>query len=85
MKKQLSILLLVAMLVPAGPLPMAAQVFNTGPAGLARQMPRIYGPHMANSARLKYLQKRKRSRRPPKHGVVQRRPSRAKHPSRAKR
>ena len=33
------------------------QVFDTGPAGLTRQMPQIYGPHMARMSQLKYQQR----------------------------
>lgn len=77
MTKQLLTILLAAPMVLAAPLPAAAQVFNTGPAGLARQMPRIYGPHMANRARLKYLEKRKRALRPSRRRVPTHRTSRA--------
>jgi Family of unknown function (DUF6683) len=35
-----------------------AQIFDTGPAGLARQMPNIYGPYLANISRVRVLQKR---------------------------
>jgi hypothetical protein len=36
-----------------------AQIATTGPGGLAREMPRIYGPYMANSSRIKNQQKQK--------------------------
>jgi hypothetical protein len=35
-----------------------AQVASTGPAALARQMPRIYAPYLANISRVRILQKR---------------------------
>ncbi len=35
-----------------------AQVATTGPAALARQMPNIYGPYLANISRVRILQKR---------------------------
>lgn len=38
--------------------PAHAQVFNTGPAGLAQQMPRVYAPYLANISRVKVLEKR---------------------------
>lgn len=37
-----------------------AQISNTGPAGLARQMPGIYGPYLANISRVRILQKGER-------------------------
>ena len=35
-----------------------AQIANTGPAALARQMPTIYAPYLANISRVRILQKR---------------------------
>lgn len=35
-----------------------AQIANTGPAALARQMPTIYAPYLANISRVRVLQKR---------------------------
>jgi hypothetical protein len=35
-----------------------AQIATTGPAGLARQMPTIYAPYLANISRVRILQKR---------------------------
>lgn len=60
MKKQLQVLVLLVALLGVGPVPSSAQISTTGPAGLSRQMPRIYGPHMANRARIKYQQRQKR-------------------------
>jgi hypothetical protein len=40
-----------------------AQISSTGPAGLTRQMPRIYGPYMAASARTRYRQRHKHGSR----------------------
>jgi hypothetical protein len=37
-----------------------AQVATTGPAALARQMPTIYGPYLANISRVRILQKREK-------------------------
>jgi hypothetical protein len=59
MKKQLQVVVLLAALLGLGSVPSSAQISTTGPAGLARQMPRIYGPHMANRARIKYRQRTK--------------------------
>jgi hypothetical protein len=33
-----------------------AQVYQTGPAGLAQQMPRVYAPYMADISRVRILQ-----------------------------
>ena len=60
MKKQLGILVLLVVFASLGMQSSNAQVATTGPAGLARQMPRIYGPYMANRARIKYAQKHKK-------------------------
>ena len=37
-----------------------AQISTTGPAGLARQMPQVYSPYMANRTRIKYQQRHKK-------------------------
>lgn len=53
-------LLLAAAAVGAATLaacPAHAQVFNTGPAGLAQQMPRVHAPYLANISRVKVLGK----------------------------
>ena len=53
-------LLLAAAAVGAATLaacPAHAQVFNTGPAGLAQQMPRVYASYLANISRVKVLEK----------------------------
>ena len=55
--------------------PAHSQVFNTGPAGLAQQMPRIYAPYLANMSRIKVLEK---SAGPPARGVI---PGRGSSPS----
>jgi hypothetical protein len=39
-------------------IPAHAQVATTGPAALARQMPTIYGPYLANISRVRILQQR---------------------------
>lgn len=61
--KKVRIIVLACALLGLTSIPLSAQVSNTGPAGLARQMPRIYGPYMANRARIKYQQKHGRQRR----------------------
>jgi hypothetical protein len=62
MRKSLLVFFLLGVLLYFVPAPAAAQVSTTGPAGLARQMPRIYSPYMANRARIKYKQKHKQRR-----------------------
>jgi hypothetical protein len=63
MKKQLRVVTLVFAFLGIATVPLSAQVATTGPAGLARQMPRIYGPHMANVSRIKNQQKHKVKRK----------------------
>ena len=58
MRKRLSILALLGALVCLAPSSATAQIYNTGPAGLARQMPTIYGPYLANISRVRITQKR---------------------------
>jgi hypothetical protein len=59
MKKQFRVVILVLACLGIAAVPLSAQVSTTGPAGLARQMPRIYGPHMANVSRVRNQQKHK--------------------------
>ena len=63
MKKHFFVIVLSIALTAFGSLSANAQVSNTGPAGLARQMPRIYGPYMANRARIRYHQRHGHQRR----------------------
>jgi hypothetical protein len=58
-RKRLFLGLLIGALVVVAPSTTSAQTYSTGPAGLARQMPQIYSPYMANQARIKYQQKKK--------------------------
>lgn len=67
MRKQLLVFFLLGSLLALSPAPAAAQISTTGPAGLARQMPRIYGPYMANRSRIKFQQKHKHRRLKAKH------------------
>ncbi len=57
MRKPLLVLSLLSAIVTSVP-SAHGQVFSTGPAGLARQMPTIYGPYLANISRVRILQKR---------------------------
>jgi hypothetical protein len=61
MRKRLVVLVLLGSLAAFAPSSASAQISTTGPAGLAREMPRIYGPHMANRSRI--LNKRKNKHR----------------------
>jgi hypothetical protein len=63
MRKRLLVFFLLCALISICPPPANSQIANTGPAGLARQMPRIYGPYMANRSRIKYKQKQKQKQR----------------------
>ena len=67
MRKPLLVIFLFGVVFYFLPAPAAAQISTTGPAGLARQMPRIYGPYMANRARIKYKQKHKQRRHQSTH------------------
>jgi hypothetical protein len=49
-------LLLAATLCLAGP--AHGQIASSGPAALARQMPTVYGPYLANISRVRILQRR---------------------------
>lgn len=62
MRKQLLTFFLFGALFGFVPPSAEAQISTTGPAGLARQMPRIYGPYMANRSRIKNKQKAKHRR-----------------------
>ena len=62
MRKQFLSLALIGAILFLIPLYSRAQVATTGPAGLARQMPSIYGPYMANRSRLKNQQRLHHSR-----------------------
>jgi hypothetical protein len=55
--------LLIGAFVVTAPSTASAQTYSTGPAGLARQMPQIYSPYMANQARIKYQQKKKQKKK----------------------
>ena len=58
MKKHLHITVLgtiICMLCVSGS--AVAQIATTGPAALARQMPNIYGPYLANMSRVRILEK----------------------------
>jgi hypothetical protein len=67
MRKPLLVFFLFGSLLVFLPTSASAQISTTGPAGLARQMPRIYGPYMANRARIKFQQKHKHRRLKAKH------------------
>jgi hypothetical protein len=56
MRKPLRVLVLVNALLALAVFSLTAQVYQTGPAGLAQQMPRVYGPYMANISRVRILQ-----------------------------
>jgi hypothetical protein len=59
MKNNLYITVLGAIICMASvAVSVRAQVATTGPAALARQMPNIYGPYLANISRVRILQKR---------------------------
>jgi hypothetical protein len=73
MRKQFLVFVLLGALLTFAPSSANAQISNTGPAGLARQMPRIYGPYMANRSRIKYHKKHKQH----KHRRQQHRTSRS--------
>ena len=62
MRNRLVVLFLLSSLACFAPSSASAQIFDTGPAGLTRQMPRIYGPHMANRSRLINQRKKKNKR-----------------------
>ncbi len=55
MKSLPRLVLLFALVIFAG-LPLTAQTYQTGPAGLAQQMPRVYAPYLANISRVKILE-----------------------------
>jgi hypothetical protein len=59
MRKRLVVLLLLGSLAGFAPSSSNAQISTTGPAGLLREMPRIYGPHMANKSRIANQKKSK--------------------------
>ena len=63
MKKFCSVVLFCAFVISAS-LDTRAQVSTTGPAGLARQMPQVYSPYMANRSRIKYQQRHKKKVKP---------------------
>jgi hypothetical protein len=58
MKKALWATVLFNALIIVAVFPLIAQVYQTGPAGLAQQMPRIYAPYMANISRVGILENR---------------------------
>ena len=75
MRKRLVVLFLLGSLAAFAPSSAGAQISTTGPAGLLREMPRIYGPHMANKSRIANQRKNKQTRSKQKKT---RRPSRTK-------
>jgi len=74
MRKRLLVFVLLGALLSFAPSLANAQISTTGPAGLARQMPQIYGPYMANRSRILYHQKHKHRRH--QHGHRTRRAAR---------
>jgi hypothetical protein len=62
MRKKLVVLFLLGSLSGFAPSSASAQISTTGPAGLLREMPRIYGPHMANKSRIANQRKKKQRR-----------------------
>ncbi|HKR13368.1 MAG TPA: hypothetical protein VJT15_14995 [Pyrinomonadaceae bacterium] len=62
MRNKLVVLFLLGSLAGSTPASASAQISTTGPAGLLREMPRIYGPHMANKSRIANQQKKKQRR-----------------------
>lgn len=75
MRKRLVVLFLLGSLAGFSSASASAQISTTGPAGLLREMPRIYGPHMANKSRIAN-QKKNKQRRAKQNKT--RRPSRTK-------
>jgi hypothetical protein len=67
MRKRLLVFSLLVGLLSFTPSSAKAQISTTGPAGLARQMPQVYGPYMANRSRIKYHQKQKHRRQAHRH------------------
>jgi hypothetical protein len=57
MRKPRGVVVLLGVLVSFVPLTVTAQIATTGPAALAQQMPRIYGPYLAMMSRVRVLQK----------------------------
>ena len=70
MRKRLVVLFLLGSFAGFASSSAGAQIFETGPAGLSRQMPRIYGPHMANRSRL--INQRKMKQRSTQHNKARR-------------
>ena len=69
MRKRLFILLLLSgAFASVAPSSVNAQVFSSGPAALAQQMPTIYAPYLANISRIQVVQKRERPSSPPASG-----------------
>ena len=69
MRKQIRVVVLVISLVVLTAFPLTAQVYQTGPAGLAQQMPGIYGPYLANMSRVRILQNQHKINSPYRGGV----------------
>jgi hypothetical protein len=69
MIKALRVAVLLDALVILAAFPLIAQVYQTGPAGLAQQMPRIYTPYMANISRVRILENRDKLNSPYRGGV----------------
>ena len=56
MRKPVFVVVLMNSLLVLAAFRLTAQVYQTGPAGLAQQMPRIYGPYLSNISRVRILQ-----------------------------
>jgi hypothetical protein len=78
MARHLFVAVLLGGLAGCVPLTAAAQIARTGPAALARQMPTIYAPYLANISRVRIMQAR--NRQVPHAGMSR---SRGQEPSRA--
>jgi hypothetical protein len=59
MRRKLQIAVSIAGVIWLAPVAQA-QVFTTGPAGLAQQMPRIYAPYLATIGRVKLLENQRK-------------------------
>ena len=69
MIKALRVTVLLDALVVLAAFPLIAQVYQTGPAGLAQQMPHIYAPYMANISRVRILENKDKLNTPYRGGV----------------
>ena len=55
MRQSRDVVVLLSLLVSLAARPVTAQIATTGPAALARQMPTVYGPYLANISRVQIL------------------------------